>query len=382
MIHQVSIKAPINIAVIKYWGKKDTYLNLPTNASLSITLSTSNIYTWTTVACSKNFKCDRFWLNGSEIFIKNERIKTCLLILRSLRYTKECKDESLEKLSEQCLHIVSKNNVPMAIGLASSASGYAALVKAIAELFELELSLEELSRIARQGSGSACRSMMGGFVLWNKGVMTDGSDSFSQQIATKSHWEDLRVLIFIISSVKKKISSTEGMKATTMTSNLFQYRIQHVDSNIQKMQKAIKDKDFATFAELTMKDSNQFHATCLDTFPPIFYLNDVSTAVIQLIHEINRLAGRIIAAYTFDAGPNAVIYFLKVDEDLLFGTLHECLHMVDGWLYQYKDIKLNISNDYFSTIYGKINKVIITEMGNGPIQIPESLIDSNGYPNS
>ncbi|CCJ31570.1 unnamed protein product [Pneumocystis jirovecii] len=380
MIHQSSSKAPVNIAVIKYWGKKEPDLNLPTNSSLSVTLSLSKICTWTTVACSKSFTRDRFWLNGTEDESKNYKIKKCLLILRSLRHSKECKDGTLEKLSQQCIHIISKNSVPTAAGLASSASGYAALVKAVSQLFKLDQSPEELSRIARQGSGSACRSLMGGFVLWNMGVMADGSDSFSQQIAPKSHWEDLCVLIFVVSSTRKKVSSTEGMKTTILTSDLFQHRIKRVNSYIKEMENAIKHKDFEKFAYLTMKDSNQFHATCFDTFPPIFYLNDISVAIIQLIHEINRFAKRTIAAYTFDAGPNAVVYFLKADEDLLLGTLHDYLHNVDGWLYQYKGIKLDIHSSYFSLIREKINKVILTEIGDGPIQTSESLIDSNGYP--
>lgn len=379
MINQSSVKAPVNIAVIKYWGKRNTQLNLPLNASLSVTLSVSQLFTWTSVACSESFKKDRFWLNGSENRL-TEKMEMCLLLLRSLRYTKECKDKTLEKLSKQYLHIVSKNNFPTAAGLASSASGCAALVKAVAQLFQLDQSPEELSRIARQGSGSACRSLIGGFVLWNMGVMEDGSDSLAQQVAPKSHWEDLRVLILVTSSLKKKISSTEGMQATVLTSDLFQQRIKYVNSYIQEIEKAIQQKDFELFARITMKDSNQFHATCLDTFPPIFYLNDVSIAIIQLVHEINRIAKRTIATYTFDAGPNAVIYFLKADEDLLFGTLHDYLCTVDGWLYKYKDIKLDISNDYFSGIYGKINRIIMTEIGDGPIQTSESLIDSNGYP--
>ncbi|EMR10307.1 diphosphomevalonate decarboxylase [Pneumocystis murina B123] len=379
-MHKKSVKAPVNIAVIKYWGKRDKELNLPMNGSLSVTLSISKLYTLTSVACCREFEKDRFWLNGKEEKDLSERMKTCLSLLRSLRYSKESKDSKLERLSEQYLHIVSENNFPTAAGLASSASGYAALIKGIAELYELDQSSEELSCIARQGSGSACRSLMGGFVLWKMGVLKDGSDSFAEQIASKSQWEDLRILIIIVSSSSKKVSSTKGMQATVLTSNLFQYRIKHVDFYIKKMENAIKHKDFESFAQLTMKDSNQFHATCLDTFPPVFYLNDISTSLIQLVHEINRLSKKTIAAYTFDAGPNAVIYFLKENEDLLLGTLHDCLSTVDGWSYKYNDIKLNISNDYFFPIYGKVNKVIITEIGDGTVQTSESLIDSNGYP--
>lgn len=222
--------------------------------------------------------------------------------------------QELEPLSSYPLHVCSENNFPTAAGLASSASGLAALVFTLAQLFELTISTSEVSRIARQGSGSACRSLFGGFVAWEMGEKEDGSDSLAVQIAPETHWPDLEALICVVSDAKKGTSSTAGMQSTIKTSTLMNERInQVVPARMESMKKAILEKDFQSFAELTMRDSNQFHAVCLDTYPPIFYMNDTSRAIIQLIHEYNATSndGKLKAAYTYDAGPNAVIYAPK-----------------------------------------------------------------------
>ena len=222
--------------------------------------------------------------------------------------------ETLEPLSSYNVHVCSENNFPTAAGLASSASGLAALVFTLAKLFDLTNNMSELSRIARQGSGSACRSLFGGFVAWEMGSKDDGSDSLAVQVAPETHWPELEALICVVSDAKKGTSSTEGMQHTVNTSPLLQHRIKEVvPARMAEMKKAIHERDFQTFAELTMKDSNQFHAVCLDTYPPIFYLNDTSRAIMKIIHEYNATSpdGKLKAAYTYDAGPNAVIYAPK-----------------------------------------------------------------------
>lgn len=211
------------------------------------------------------------------------------------------------------MHICSHNNFPTAAGLASSASGFAALVSALALLYELPASPSELSLIARQGSGSACRSLFGGYVAWEMGSKPDGSDSRAVEIAPREHWPDLHALICVVSDDKKGTSSTSGMQRTVETSPLLQHRIHSVvPQRMKAISDAIRARDFPAFAQLTMADSNQFHAVCLDTEPPIFYMNDVSRAIIALIVEYNRASvaagGTLRAAYTYDAGPNAVIY--------------------------------------------------------------------------
>lgn len=141
------------------------------------------------------------------------------------------------------------------------------------------------------------------------GTEADGSDSWAVEVAPRAHWPEMQALICVVSDEKKGTSSTSGMQRTVETSELLQHRIKHVvPKHMEQIMRAILHKDFETFATITMRDSNQFHAVCLDTDPPIFYMNDVSRAIIALIVELNRASGKIKAAYTFDAGPNAVIY--------------------------------------------------------------------------
>ena len=211
------------------------------------------------------------------------------------------------------VHIASYNTFPTAAGLASSAAGYAALVAALVRLFGAEESYPgEFTAIARQGSGSACRSLHGGFVAWRAGgAKDDWSDSIAEQVADELHWEEVRAVILVVSDAKKETSSTDGMSDSVATSELLAFRAREVVPKRMKIiEEAIKARDFESFGKVTMMDSNQFHATCLDTYPPIFYMNDVSRSVIQMIHKYNAWAGEIRAAYTFDAGPNAVLYTL------------------------------------------------------------------------
>ncbi|TKA51026.1 Diphosphomevalonate decarboxylase, partial [Friedmanniomyces simplex] len=180
-IHRSSTFAPVNIAVIKYWGKRDTALNLPTNSSLSVTLSQDDLRTHTTASCSLSFAKDELTLNGEQQDISGARTQACLRELRGLRRKVEAKDDGSPKLSGMMLKIASENNFPTAAGLASSAAGFAALVRAIADLYALPSTPAELSRIARQGSGSACRSLFGGYAAWEMGKEKDGSDSMAYE---------------------------------------------------------------------------------------------------------------------------------------------------------------------------------------------------------
>ncbi|XP_068173851.1 diphosphomevalonate decarboxylase isoform X1 [Antennarius striatus] len=310
-LNVVTCTAPVNIAVIKYWGKRHEELILPINSSLSVTLHQDQLKTTTTVATSRSFLEDRIWLNGKEEDISHPRLQSCLREIRRLaRKRRNDGDRSLDSTSlSHKVHICSVNNFPTAAGLASSAAGFACLVYTLARVFDVE---GELSGIARQGSGSACRSLYGGFVQWIMGQQEDGRDSLAQQVEQETHWPDLRILVLVASADKKTVGSTSGMQTSVKTSCLLKHRAESVvPERMVEMTEAIRRKDFAAFAELTMKDSNQFHATCLDTYPPIFYLNSVSQKVISLVHQYNRHYGETRVCYTFDAGPNAVIFTLQ-----------------------------------------------------------------------
>lgn len=156
------------------------------------------------------------------------------------------------------------------------------------------------------------------------------------------------------------------------------------------MQEAIKNKDFESFGKVTMMDSNSFHATCLDTFPPIFYLNDISRAAIKVVESINAAAGKIIAAYTFDAGPNAVVYYLEENEKEVAGLFKTILGEKDGWQTE-RGSGVQANADALEKVKSEagpaiaaleegVSRVILTGVGEGPVKTEESLINEKGEP--
>ena len=320
IIHTATVSAPTNIACIKYWGKANSHYNTPINDSLSLTLDQSDLRAVTTASASLSFDQDRLWLNGTEEVdaTTSKRFRACVDGIRALATDKVDPNTnqvivSKDDWKNMHVHIASYNTFPTAAGLASSAAGYAALVAALVQLYGAEESYPgQFTAIARQGSGSACRSLYGGFVAWRAGgTKDDWSDSIAEQVVDESHWDEVRAVILVVSDAKKETSSTAGMSNSVATSELLGFRAKEVVPKRMKIiEEAIKAKDFEAFGKVTMMDSNQFHSTCLDTYPPIFYMNDVSRSAVQMIHRYNEWAGEIRAAYTFDAGPNAVLYTL------------------------------------------------------------------------
>lgn len=350
-----------------------------------MTLSQKSLKTHTTAATSPSFVGpDTLTVNGALEDVTKPRTAACLAALRQLRTELESSDPSLPNISTLPLHIVSANNFPTAAGLASSAAGFGALVRAVANLYNLPQSPEQLSVIARQGSGSACRSLMGGFVAWRAGTREDGSDSMAEQIAPPSHWPELRALILVASGEKKEVGSTEAMQRTTQTSTLFPARVKVVESSrMGEIEKAIREKDFETFARVTMQDSNSFHAVCLDSWPPVPYLNDASKAAMDAVHTINRRAGKLICAYTFDAGPNAVIYYLEEHTHQVAGVLRGFLREKRGWEGEYgARIGINAGGGLEAKsvmlLKSGIERVICTGIGEGPLKSETHLVDSQG----
>ncbi|XP_029821305.1 LOW QUALITY PROTEIN: diphosphomevalonate decarboxylase [Manacus vitellinus] len=297
-------------------GKRDTDLILPINSSLSVTLHQDQLKTTTTAAASRDFTEDRLWLNGAEVDVGHPRVQACLREVRRLARKRRggSEDTATLGLLSYKVHVASENNFPTAAGLASSAAGYACLGGLARAPYGVE---DELSEVRPGGLGSAARQMWGGFVQWQRGERPDGTDSLAHQVAPETHWPELRVLILVVSGKKKPVASTAGMQTSVETSPLLKHRAEVVvPERLAQMIRHIRERDFEGFGQLTMQDSNQFHATCLDTFPPIFYLNDLSRHIIALAHRYNAHHGHTKVAYTFDAGPNAVIFMLAdtVDE--------------------------------------------------------------------
>lgn len=382
-VERVTCVAPVNIAVIKYWGKRDEDLILPINDSISASLSTDTMCAKTTIVAAPTLKQSKFWLNGKEQDFDNPRLVWCINII------KKRADPSLPHINWN-LSICSENNFPTAAGLASSAAGYACLVYALSKLYGIE---EEISDIARQGSGSACRSIYGGWVRWYKGVSPTGEDSIAKQIVPADHWPQMRALILVVNDSRKKYSSTSGMKLSVDTSDLIKHRAEViVPRRVDALTKAIINRDFTTFGEITMKDSNQMHAVCLDTFPPCVYMNDTSQAIVNMIHAYNELKKGVKVAYTFDAGPNACVYLLESEVDEFISLVNyvfpkptgaETVEYFRGLPLSPKPCKKSLIEEInvIPNDPGMLKYIIYTKVGNGPrILDNDHLLSNNGMP--
>ena len=234
-------------------------------------------------------------------------------------------------------------------------------------------------------------------MAWKMGSSPDGSDSLAVEVAPREHWPDMHALICIVSDHKKGTSSTSGMQRTVETSPLLQHRIKHVvPERMNAISEAIKERDFAIFARITMQDSNQFHAVALDTDPPIFYMNDVSRAIIALVVEYNRVSveagGSLKAAYTYDAGPNAVIYTLKenVKEivELIVHYFPQSDRFKDSFgLFGTDGVQGKVLDGFNTAIVkpfgvGAVKGLIHTRVGDGPrvLDDKEGLLGVDGLP--
>ncbi|KAF8282440.1 mevalonate-diphosphate decarboxylase [Trypanosoma cruzi cruzi] len=302
---QVTVEAPINIAFIKYWGKRagGEKLILPANDSFSITLSTHPFRTKTSVVLRDDLEEDTLILNGEKSDVRSTpRIQSVLDYVRST-----CPDE----LKNKRVYIVSENNFPTAAGMASSASGYCALAAALVRVFN---STANVSMLARMGSGSACRSALGGFVIWHKGEKEDGSDCVATQFVDENYWPEMQVLCAVFQGGKKNTSSTAGMQQSLQTSPLMPKRIATtVSERMRTVSEAIKARDFYAFAQIAMSESDDLQAICATTQPQIQYATEDSYAMIRLVKTYNAKKGHPTLAYTFDAGANCFLFVLEKD---------------------------------------------------------------------
>src|SRR5215212_13072 len=231
-------QAAPNIAFIKYWGNRDNILRLPMNGSISMNLD--KLYTRTTVSFQPSLPFDELIINGHEIRGAGlERISYILDIVRGMA--------NLHERAE----VISENNFPSGAGIASSASAFAALALAGSKAAGLRLSEPDLSRLARRGSGSASRSIPGGFVEWQAG--TNDEDSFAFSIAEPNHW-NLVDCVVIVSASHKKIGSTEG-HGIAATSPLQVARVADAPRRLEICRNAILEQDFNAFASIVELDS-------------------------------------------------------------------------------------------------------------------------------
>lgn len=274
-----------NIALIKYWGNRDHDLRLPSNSSISMTLA--GLESRTHITFSSSLERDEFELNGKTAQdAARHRVSTHLDHLRHLAG------------SSEHAFVKSANSFPAGTGIASSAAGFAALTVAACQALDLPLDPGNLSRLARRGSGSACRSLFGGFVQWL--AADHDEDSFAEPIAPADHWP-LRDVIAIVSTDEKAVGSTRGHELAP-TSPLQQARLAHTPSRLERCRRAIMERDFGALAQLVELDSDMMHAVMMTSTPPLLYWQPTTVAV---MHEIRRLRSEgLPLCYTLDAGPN------------------------------------------------------------------------------
>jgi len=285
MDYTATAEAHPNIAFIKYWGNRDHEYRIPASGSISMNLA--GLVTRTTVRFAPGLRADRLILHGEEVGgAALERVSRVLDAVRSLAgfgWRAEVRSE---------------NNFPTGAGIASSASAFAALAVAAAGAVGLELPTRDLSRLARLGSGSACRSVPAGFVEWLAGE--SDADSYAVSIAPPEHWA-LADCIAVVSTEHKQVGSSVGHRLAE-TSILQGFRIATSQERITTCRDAILNRDYEALAAVTELDCHLMHAVMQTSTPRLLYWEPATVAVMHAV--IRWREGGLPVAYTIDAGPN------------------------------------------------------------------------------
>lgn len=292
---KASAFSPVNIALIKYWGKRDGELNLPITNSFSVALPEHGAKTILQVNDT-----DEIILNGKKIFVDSIFYQRAMDFLNLFRHEKS-----------QRLLIDIEMNIPVASGLASSAAGFSALALALNELFAWDLTRKELSILSRLGSGSAARSLWMGFVEWYAGVQADGMDSYAEPIS--GHWDDLCIGLCIVNTAEKKLSSRDAMQRTVDGSVLYSAWMKKVVHDLSMIKQALQMKSFSLFGGIAESNALNMHATMLGAWPPICYFDPETISAMKKIWELREQGLPLF--FTQDAGPNLKLLFLDRDKE-------------------------------------------------------------------
>jgi diphosphomevalonate decarboxylase len=300
--------AGTNIALVKYWGKRDEALNLPATGSLSLTLD--RLGTRTCVAFDGGDGArDRVTLDGAPAAEKVAARVTAFLDRVRAR----------AGIATPAT-IVTDNSVPTAAGLASSASGFAALAVAGARAAGLDLAPGELSVLARLGSGSAARSIFGGFVEMARGARTDGSDAAARPLPEGDGW-DVRLVVAINAAGEKALGSTAAMRRTAETSPYFEAWVRGVDGDLAAARAAIAARDLLALGAVAERSALRMHASALAADPPILYWNPVTLAAMARVWALR--AEGTPAFFTIDAGPHVKVLCGARDAEAIAAALAE-----------------------------------------------------------
>lgn len=291
-MNTATARAHPNIAVVKYWGKRASVLNLPAVSSLSMTLDT--FATTTTVT----------WGTTTDEVVHNGSPAAAGFAKKALAH--------LDRIdaARPPVRVITTNSFPTGAGLASSASGFAALTLASMAASGREIDLAAASTLARQGSGSACRSLHGGWVRWTRGTREDGADSLGVPVAPAAHW-DVRMVTCVVAGTEKPTGSTEGMELTRRTSAYYDAWVATAEADVDEGEDAVLARDLERLGEVMERSTMKMHATMITARPSILYWLPGTVAV---LHEVAALRRRGIGAWaTMDAGPNVKVLCAAAD---------------------------------------------------------------------
>lgn len=286
--------APANIALCKYWGKRDEELNLPVTPSLSVSLGSFG----SKVTLSLQGGSDAAELNGERLAEDSFFAKRLFAFLDLFRPAPDTR-----------FSVVAHNTIPTAAGFASSASGFATLALALNEIFGWDLDRRSLSILARLGSGSASRSVYEGFVEWQAGTSPDGMDSYAEPLDAK--WKDLRLGLLAVSTDHKPVPSRAAMKRTVETSSLYTAWPAKVEKDMAALKDAIRRRDFPLLGQTAESNALTMHATMMAASPPVLYWLPASLSAMHRVWAL-RDAG-LPLYFTMDAGPNLKLLFEEKD---------------------------------------------------------------------
>lgn len=283
-------KANANVALAKYWGKRDERLNLPYTGSISVTLDGLETHASVRPLDSGG---DRIILSGVEA-----EPREAARISRFLDLTRAAGRQHTGA------EVEISSNFPVAAGIASSASTFAALAVAAAAAYELRLSEHELSILARRGSGSACRSLFAGFAEWFVGQAPDGSDSYAAQLATPEHWQ-LGVVVAVTDPRPKAVGSREGMAQAVSRSPLFSAWVDTHKADLDDIRDGVRERDLARIGHAAEHNCLKMHAVSLAAQPPLIYWRPATLAVIERVRQLREEG--VDAYFTIDAGPQVKV---------------------------------------------------------------------------
>jgi diphosphomevalonate decarboxylase len=292
---KATVSAPANIAFIKYWGAHDLERALPMNSSISMTLE--ECVTQCTAELLDHPGGDEIWLAEPDGGFGTPEPEYLQRMRDQLDRVRKWADRT------ESLRVATRNTFPTAGGLASSASGFAALTLAAAGAFGKKATTKDLSLLARRsGSGSACRSVFGGFVEWtaSKGNGDTDEDSYARQLADAEHW-DLRNVIAVVEIGPKTVSSIEGHRRA-LSSPYFEKRQELLPQRLETVRRAIRERDLAALGPVIEEEAIDLHLIAMSSHPPVFYWSPGTLAVLRAVRELRQEG--LAAWATMDAGAN------------------------------------------------------------------------------